>query len=73
MKNVAASVRQSGLTVVVNPTKKTGADFAPGDKQLFHYQCRTRSFIPLQRTQNNRAFRQQQPWIDNRGGIMPPF
>lgn len=71
--DVAAFLRQSGWTVVVNPTKKTGADFAPGDKQLFHYQCRTRSFIPLQGTQNHQAFRYAQPWIDDRGDVIPPF
>jgi len=32
--DVAAFLRQSGWTVVVNPTKKSGADFAPGDKQV---------------------------------------
>jgi hypothetical protein len=32
--DVAAFLRQSGWTVVANPTKKTGADFAHRDKQL---------------------------------------
>jgi hypothetical protein len=32
--DVAAFLRQSGWTVVVNPTRKTGADFVPGDKQV---------------------------------------
>lgn len=32
--DVAAFLRQSGWTVVVNPTKKSGADFVPGDKQV---------------------------------------
>jgi hypothetical protein len=32
--DVAAFLRQSGWTVVVNPTKKTGADFVPGEKQV---------------------------------------
>ena len=32
--DVAAFLRQSGWTVVANPTKKTGADFVPGEKQV---------------------------------------
>lgn len=32
--DVAAFLRQSGWAVVVNPTKKSGADFVPGDKQV---------------------------------------
>ena len=32
--DVAAFLRQSGWTVVVNPTKKTGADFVPSEKQV---------------------------------------
>jgi hypothetical protein len=32
--DVAAFLRQSGWTVVVNPTKKSGAEFVPGDKQV---------------------------------------
>jgi hypothetical protein len=32
--DVAEFLRQSGWTAVVNPTKKTGADFVPGEKQL---------------------------------------
>jgi len=34
VSDVAAFLRQSGWTVVVNPTKKSGADFVPGDKQV---------------------------------------
>jgi hypothetical protein len=32
--DVAAFLRQSGWTAVVNPTKKTGSDFIPGEKQV---------------------------------------
>ena len=32
--DVAAFLRQSGWTVVVNPTKKTGADFVTNEKQV---------------------------------------
>jgi hypothetical protein len=32
--DVAAFLRQSSWTVVVNPTKKSGAEFVPGDKQV---------------------------------------
>ncbi|MFM8764367.1 MAG: hypothetical protein ACKOEZ_05985, partial [Spartobacteria bacterium] len=32
--DVAAFLRQSGWTVVLNPTKKSGANFVPGDKQV---------------------------------------
>ena len=32
--DVAAFLRQSGWIVVVNPTKKSGAEFVPGDKQV---------------------------------------
>jgi len=32
--DVAAFLRQSGWTVVVNPTKKTGANFVPSEKQV---------------------------------------
>ena len=34
VSDVAAFLRQSGWTVVVNPTKKTGADFVPSEKQV---------------------------------------
>jgi hypothetical protein len=34
VQDVAAFLRQSGWSVVVNPTKKSGADFVPGDKQV---------------------------------------
>lgn len=34
VSDVAAFLRQSGWTAVVNPTKKSGADFVPGDKQV---------------------------------------
>jgi len=32
--DAAAFLRQSGWAVVMNPTKKSGADFVPGDKQV---------------------------------------
>ena len=34
VSDVAAFLRQSGWAVVVNPTKKSGADFVSGDKQV---------------------------------------
>jgi hypothetical protein len=34
VSDVAAFLRQSDWTVVVNPTKKSGADFVSGDKQI---------------------------------------
>jgi hypothetical protein len=34
VSDVAAFLRLSGWTVVVNPTKKSGVDFIPGDKQV---------------------------------------
>ena len=34
VSDVAAFLRQNGWAVVLNPTKKSGADFVPGDKQV---------------------------------------